>query len=156
MAFSDSDDDRESASFNGFIFQHPTQQWSFDFDNSRSEHHSTDTREASPKSSVDQDTRSVNETPKSAAAAAAVDKHNTEPTKDTSSSLAFSLSQMHINSNPPFPPRDNTRLFKYHSRNERELQAFRRQRALDLQKKARENDKAYHPCLTNHISISDT
>lgn len=154
MAFNN-DDDRESASFNGFIFQHPTQQWSFDVDNSHSEHHSTDTREASPKSSVDQDTRSVNETPESAAAAA-VDKHNTEPTKDTSSSLAFSLSQMHINSNPSFPPRDNTRLFKYHSRNERELQAFRRQRALDLQKKARENHKAYHPCLTNHISISDT
>lgn len=156
MAFNDNDDDHESASFNGFIFQHPTQQWSFDFDNSHSEHHSTDTRESTLKSSSDQDTLSVNETPESAAP---VDKHDTEPTKDTSSSsssLAFSLSQMHINSNPSLPPRDNTRLFKYHSRNERELQAFRRQRALDLQKKARENQKAYRPHLTNHVLILDT
>lgn len=139
MAFNNDDDDnnndRESTSFKGFVFQHPTQQWSFDFDNSCPRHQPKETRESTPK--LDQDTLTGNTTSQSAAAP--VD----EPTKDTvssssSSSLAFSLSQMHLDSNP-LPPRDNTRLFKYHSRNERELQAFRRQRALDLQKKAREN-----------------
>ena len=132
MAFSD-DDDQESPPFQDFIFQHPTQQWSFEGDNPHSQHQSAEIRESTP----DQDTLLGNATAKSAAA---VDKHNTEPTKDTSSSLAHSLSQMHIDLNR-YPLRDNTRLFKYHSRNERELQAFRRQRALDLQKKARENQK---------------